>query len=385
MEERNIKVSVIVPIYKVEKYLVQCLDSILNNTLKDIEVLLFDQCEIDACRAIIDMYTKGLKKDSRITAFHKKNNGYGAKVNMGINAAKGEYISIIEPDDFIEPTMFEEMYNYAKKLNADVVKTPYYEYKDATKDTAESKNICKFAEQVLMTTPQNSLFSVLDYPKLMQVHASLWAGLYRTAYIREKGIKFIEAKGSAYVDVGFRIDTLLNTDKVAWLNKPFYNYRISNQSSSTNSWNLSAMIQRWKEAHDKFNKAPELYNRIGKYLFYDEFYNTANYIFTDYKVTEDDFKKIKENFQSVPDNIILNTIGLPMSAKKIALKIKNSNKTLEYYKKRKYMGAWHSIYIGIHRKILQIHIFRYMRHNIFRCIFRISGIYVIDICLGKIK
>ena len=385
MEEKNIKVSVIVPVYKVEKYLVQCLDSILNNTLKDIEVLLFDQCEIDACRAIIEMYTNGLKKDSRINAFHNENNGYGAKVNMGINLAKGEYISIIEPDDFIEPTMFEEMYNYAKKLNADVVKAPYYEYRDATKSSPESKNICNFAEQILLTTPQNSLFSVLDYPKLMQVHASLWTGLYRTEYIKEKEIKFIEAKGSAYVDVGFRIDTLLNTDKVAWLSKPFYNYRVSNQSSSTNSWDLSAMVQRWKEAHDKFNKTPKLYDKIGKYLFFDEFYNTANYIFTDYKVTEDDFKKIKENFQSVPDDIILNTIDLPMSAKKIALQIKNSNKTLAYYKKKKYMGAWYSIYIGIHRKISQIHIFRFMRHNIFRCIFRIGGIYVIDICLGKLK
>ncbi len=385
MEEKNIKVSVIVPVYKVEKYLVQCLDSILNNTLKDIEVLLFDQCEVDACRAIIEMYTNGLKKDSRINAFHNENNGYGAKVNMGINLAKGEYISIIEPDDFIEPTMFEEMYNYAKKLNADVVKAPYYEYRDATKSSPESKNICNFAEQILLTTPQNSLFSVLDYPKLMQVHASLWTGLYRTEYIKEKEIKFIEAKGSAYVDVGFRIDTLLNTDKVAWLSKPFYNYRVSNQSSSTNSWDLSAMVQRWKEAHDKFNKTPKLYDKIGKYLFFDEFYNTANYIFTDYKVTEDDFKKIKENFQSVPDDIILNTIDLPMSAKKIALQIKNSNKTLAYYKKKKYMGAWYSIYIGIHRKISQIHIFRFMRHNIFRCIFRIGGIYVIDICLGKLK
>lgn len=134
------KISVIVPIYKVERYLVQCIDSILQNTMKDIEVILLDQGEIDACRAIIEMYMAGgLKYDSRVIAVHKQNNGYGAKVNMGLDIANGEYISIVEPDDFIDSTMFEEMYEYAKKLDADVVKAPYYEYRDAKRGKKPQK------------------------------------------------------------------------------------------------------------------------------------------------------------------------------------------------------------------------------------------------------
>lgn len=95
------KISVIVPIYKVEKYLVQCIDSILNQTLKDIEVILVDEGDRDACRFIIDHYEQN---DKRVKAIHEKNGGYGASVNKGMEIAVGEYISIIESDDFIEPT-----------------------------------------------------------------------------------------------------------------------------------------------------------------------------------------------------------------------------------------------------------------------------------------
>lgn len=116
------KVSIIVPVYKVEKYLVQCLDSIVGQTLKDIEIIIVDEGDKDACRYIIDHYEQA---DKRVIAIHEKNGGYGASVNKGLAIAKGEYIGIVESDDFIAPEMYEEMYNYAKKLDADIVKTPY--------------------------------------------------------------------------------------------------------------------------------------------------------------------------------------------------------------------------------------------------------------------
>lgn len=107
------KVSVIIPVYKVEKYLVQCLDSIVGQTLKDIEIIIVDEGDKDACRYIIDHYEQA---DKRVIAIHEKNGGYGASVNKGFDIAKGEYIGIVESDDFIAPEMYEEMYNYAKNL-----------------------------------------------------------------------------------------------------------------------------------------------------------------------------------------------------------------------------------------------------------------------------
>ena len=130
------KVSVIVPIYKVEKYLVQCIDSIINQTLKDIEIILVDEGDMDACRYIIDHYEQ---TDSRVKTIHEKNGGYGASVNKGLDIATGEYVAIVESDDFIEPEMYEEMYAYAKKLDADIVNTPYYEYWDKSKNSEEKR------------------------------------------------------------------------------------------------------------------------------------------------------------------------------------------------------------------------------------------------------
>ena len=200
------KVSIIVPVYKVEKYLVQCLDSIVGQTLKDIEIIIVDEGDKDACRYIIDHYEQA---DKRVIAIHEKNGGYGASVNKGFDIAKGEYIGIVESDDFIAPEMYEEMYNYAKKLDADVVKTPYYEYwsqKDGIKDF---KKVCWYNDFITKNSPKNKTFSILDYPHQMSIHASLWSGIYKTSYIKKEKIRFVEAKGGAYVDVGFRIDTLI--------------------------------------------------------------------------------------------------------------------------------------------------------------------------------
>ena len=78
----------------------------------------------------------------------------------------------------------------------------------------------------------------------MEIHASLWSGLYRTSYMRENKIQFIQAKGGAYVDVGFRIDTLIHSEKIAWLDKPYYNYRVDSEGSTTNNFKIGPMIYR---------------------------------------------------------------------------------------------------------------------------------------------
>ena len=377
------KISVIVPIYKVEKYLCQCIDSILAQTLQDIEVILVDEGDLDACRAIIDMYEFGAKKDSRVKSIHEKNGGYGASVNKGMDIATGEYISIIEADDFIAPEMYEEMYNYAKKLDADVVKTPYYEYRDKTKFSKESRVICEYADIMRNTTPMNKTFSVQEYPKLMGVHASLWSGIYKKSYMKEKNIRFIEAKGGAYVDVGFRIDTLINTDKVAWLDRPFYHYRLTSEGSTTNNYDLNAMIIRWKEAHDKFQNCPEIYKKVGPELIWDEYVNTAGCLFNDYQVTEANLIAIRDNYKTIPDEVINNSPTLTKFMKKVILDIKHKNNSVKHYKKMNFK-AWYRSEIKIKKNVTMIHVFRYMKHNIIRNIFHVGGIYVIDFCVGKV-
>ena len=119
------KVSILMPACNVEKFLRECMDSVVNQTLEDIEIICIDDGSKDATGDILDEYAE---KDSRIKVIHKPNSGYGHSMNVGIDNATGEYIGIVETDDFADLNMFEELYAVAKRCNADVVKSNYYTY-----------------------------------------------------------------------------------------------------------------------------------------------------------------------------------------------------------------------------------------------------------------
>ena len=119
------KVSIVVPVYNVEKYLEQCLESIVNQTLKDIEIICVDDGSTDKSGEILDKYAAD---DARVKVIHKKNSGYGNSMNIGFDAAQGEYIGIIESDDYAELNMFESLYDCAVENRLDVLKSEYFYY-----------------------------------------------------------------------------------------------------------------------------------------------------------------------------------------------------------------------------------------------------------------
>lgn len=296
------KISVIVPVYKVDKYLTECLNSIVNQTMEELEIIIVDEGEKDRCRDIIDYFAE---RDPRIIAPHQKNGGYGASCNLGFRIAHGEYISIIESDDFIDADMYETMYQYAKTLDADVVKTPYREY-----SLIGGFRDCPYRHYLYSTLPMNKTFSMREYGQLLEVHASLWSGIYKRSYLEENNIRFAEAKGAAYVDVGFRIDTLINSDKIAWLDRPFYNYRVDSEGSSTNTFKLSPMINRWKEQHEKFAKIDEDYTKyIGSHIILDEYLNTVGWLNL-IDATDEESDAIHDNLKNIDLDMIKNSTAL---------------------------------------------------------------------------
>ena len=117
-----IKVSILVPICNVEKFLDKCLRSIVNQTLKDIEIICINDGSTDNSLEIIKRFTN---EDYRIVVIDKSNSGYGDSMNKGMNIAQGEYIGIVESDDFINKDMFMDLYILAKEYNADIVKSNY--------------------------------------------------------------------------------------------------------------------------------------------------------------------------------------------------------------------------------------------------------------------
>ena len=121
----EVKVSIIMPSLNVSRYIRQCVDSVLNQTLREIEVIFVDAGSTDGTVEILQEYTQ---KDSRTKLIHSDKKSYGYQVNLGFDAAQGEYLGIIETDDYADPEMFMRLYECAKKHDADVVKSGFYYY-----------------------------------------------------------------------------------------------------------------------------------------------------------------------------------------------------------------------------------------------------------------
>ena len=122
------KVSIIVPTYNVEAYLVECMESITNQTLEDIEIICINDGSTDGSLAILKSYAE---KDKRIVLVDKENGGYGIGMNIGMSLATGEYIGIVEPDDFVPVNMFGDLYKIAKENDLDFVKADFYRFERA--------------------------------------------------------------------------------------------------------------------------------------------------------------------------------------------------------------------------------------------------------------
>lgn len=216
------KVSVIMPAYKVEKYLRQCLDSVINQTLEDIEIIPVDDGSPDNCGKIIDEYAA---KDIRIKPIHQENGGYGKAVNAGINAATGEYIGIVETDDFIEPQMYERLYNRAKELDADVCKCDF-NYYFGNNDYKRYNKFCNVAEE-------GELFTLWDKPQIMNYHVSIWSAIYKREYLNKNNIRVIETKTASYQDMPFAANVYAKGAKITLIHDSLLNYRTEEGMNSS--------------------------------------------------------------------------------------------------------------------------------------------------------
>lgn len=213
------KVSIVVPIYNVERYLNECIDSILRQTLKDIEIILVDDGSPDNCGKIIDEY---VKKDSRVIAIHQENSGYSVAVNKGIDLAKGEYIGVIESDDFIEPDMYELLYKDAKKNNTDITKGLFYFYNPTLNEDEQNKVYFNPCGIDLRLAP-NGAFHVTEWPRIIGFHASIWSSIYKSDFVKK--IKIPETAGASYQDFPFMIEVMCKAERISIVKKAFVHWR----------------------------------------------------------------------------------------------------------------------------------------------------------------
>ena len=266
------KVSIIIAVYKAEKYIHRCVDSILAQTFTDFELLLIDDGSPDKSGIICDEYAQ---KDSRVRVFHKENGGVASARQMGLDNAQGEYTIHADPDDWIDHTMLEELYAKAKQTDADMVICDLFE-------EYINKQVYNCQSPKSLVT-ENVLRQVLDG----SVHGSLCNKLIRRECFTTYNIR-TPNEISLWEDRYVTCRLLMHNIKVTYLNKAFYHYDLySNENSivrsvSLNSLNSQIYFITYFEKHLDGNKyANELY--LMKASTKDRAFCCAEYTFEQFK------------------------------------------------------------------------------------------------------
>lgn len=227
------KVSVVVPIYNVEKYLRECLDSLVGQTLKEIEIICVDDGSTDSSKEIIREY---MQKDTRVKMIAKeKNSGYGNSMNQGFDMASGEYVGILESDDFAEPAMFEKLYETARENALDVVKSSFWFYYSTPKQYNEKYEVASKGTEKRTFCPAWDFDAPMEMVEFFNMKPSIWSAIYKAEFIRRNGIRFLETPGASFQDTSFNFKVMALAGRVQTLREAFVHYRQDNEGSSINS------------------------------------------------------------------------------------------------------------------------------------------------------
>ncbi len=287
------KVSVIVPVYNVELYIEKCLNSLVGQTLDDLEIIIVNDGSKDSSKNIIEKFMK--KYPSKIVYLEKENGGLSDARNYGLPYAKGEYVAFLDSDDYVEKNMYKDMYELAKKENSDMVECDFYwEYPNKVKE-----------DKGAIYNGKNEM--------LEKVRVVAWNKLIKKEILEKSQVKF--PKGLRYEDVEFTYKLIPYIEKVSFMKKPLVHY-VQRENSIVNSQN-----ERTKEIFDVLEHVISYYKEKGFYdLYKDELeYAYARLVFCSsllrmvkikdkdvrHKLLQENWKKINENFPNWKKNKIL--------------------------------------------------------------------------------
>lgn len=340
------KVSILIPIYNVEKYLDECLSSVVNQSLKNIEIICINDGSTDGSLEIIQKY---MQNDPRVKLINKPNSGYGDSMNQGLKVATGQYIGIVESDDIAKKDMFKALYNIAKKQNyPDIIKSNYFEY-------WTNNNVLQLKNN-LPKKLCNYVFKPLKKPDIFKSAPSIWSAIYKNSFLKTYNIDFLPTQGASYQDTSFNFKSLYFASSIYCTSKAFLKYRQDNNNSSVNNKEkVFCICDEYEEIEKivstkfkpillatKFNSYLWNYNRLDRQYkeiflekFKDEFLKDKKYIIKKlfvknrYKLVMALLKSIKE-FQDKLNKIQIDY--LDKKTKKLFSKIKSyKNKSFILY------------------------------------------------------
>ncbi len=223
------KISVLLPSLNVVPYIRECIESVINQTLSDIEILCIDAGSTDGTCEIIQEYAA---KDGRVRFIPSEKRSYGYQINLGMDLAKGEYLGIVETDDCIEPDMYEVLYQTAVENDLDYAKAGFY-----TLVTPYP------GEQYLLQNYIGDTDCILSAQYFMEKKLStdvyIWNGIYKLSFLKEFHIRLNETPGAAFQDCGFRYMIDMNLRRGMFIKRLFYHYRRDNAAASTYNPNFA--------------------------------------------------------------------------------------------------------------------------------------------------
>ena len=220
-----IKISVIVPVLNGAAYIKECMESLVNQSLQDIEILVVDAGSTDGTLEILREYAQ---RERRVRILHSDKKSTGHQCNLGIEAAQGRYVGFCESDDYSAGMMFEELYRLASDNDLDYIKSDF--------DMFIDKEYRIFLNYHLLAGPRAQLYDRVfrpgDYPDILFRDVNMWNGIYRTNFLREKKIRLNPTPGAAFQDTGFVIQTFLLAERSMYVHREASRYRRDNVTSS---------------------------------------------------------------------------------------------------------------------------------------------------------
>lgn len=230
------KVSVVVPCYNVEKFVQECLESLKRQTLPDIEFIVVNDGSTDGTLDIIRAVTAG---DSRFVVINKKNSGYGDSVNRGIKLASGVYVGIIESDDWVEPEMFETLYENAEKYDLDISRASFFVYEDGADHLTKGD----FISCDVVSKP-------LENKRIFRQPPAVWSAIYRRRWLQDSAIQFRTTPGASFQDISFSFKANLMCRRFYCTSKRLMHYRIHGGNSVRSSKAVMAPMEEYAECFD---------------------------------------------------------------------------------------------------------------------------------------
>lgn len=245
------KVTVIMPSLNVIKYIRPCMESVLRQSLEDIEVLAIDAGSTDGTLDVLKEYAS---KDSRLQIINSDKKSYGYQVNLGLQRAFGEYIGIVETDDIIEESMFEVLYSMAVDNDLEYVKGGFWQFVELSDGQRQYQagGTCIYEKELA-----GKIISPKDMPELAIQDYYLWAGIYRRDLLRN--IRLSETPGAAFQDIGFIYQVLSQTARAMYIDKELYHYRQTEGNSSFHCKGFTYLWQEYEQLERIFERQPHVW------------------------------------------------------------------------------------------------------------------------------